>query len=60
MVSSNHTAMRQKNGNKDIEPAVKSLGILLMLEQRHTRQLLSFRQMCEQPRKQILPFQDNK
>jgi hypothetical protein len=56
----NHTATKKKGRNKDIEPAEKNSGILLMLEQMHIQQLLSFQQMCEQPRKRIPPFQDNK
>jgi hypothetical protein len=56
----NHTATKKKGRNKDIEPAEKNSGILLMLEQMHIQQLLSFQQMCEQPQKRIPPFQDNK
>lgn len=60
MASCNYNARKQKERNREIKPAVKNPDVLLKLEQMHIQQLLSFQRMCEQPRKQIPPFRDNK
>lgn len=55
-----HCLEAKEKKNRETKSIAKNLSILLMLEQMHIRQPLSFQQMCEQPQKQIPPSQDNK